>query len=172
MKYLSLGAALALGTLAMVASAQGVSNGDRFGAWHVTCEATGVNRTICGLNQRILRSSDGRYLADVLALWTPDLSQRYLLARVPLGVFFPSGLSLGERDAAARLQFTWQACGTQLCEAVLVLDDETLAAIEGSETPQLLAYRPGAGQEPLVFELQTAGLGEGLDTLKASLTQE
>ena len=51
------------------ATAAPVRNGARFGAWTVTCEALGVNETACVLSQTLVRSSDDRFLAEILAFF-------------------------------------------------------------------------------------------------------
>ena len=63
-----------------------IANGTRFGAWRVNCEAIAVNETACVLSQRLVRTSDNVFLAELLAFWSGDGSKSYLAARVPTGV--------------------------------------------------------------------------------------
>lgn len=148
--------------------AERVANGTRFGAWTVTCEALAVNETACLLTQRLVRSSDNAFLAEVLAFWSGDGSQRYLAARVPNGVFFPSGFAVKADDAEEQTQFIWQSCARDLCEALLELDEETLTSLETAES-LVAGYRPNLRADPVVFRVSLDGATEGLAALKASM---
>lgn len=148
--------------------AQRVANGARFGAWTVTCEALAVNETACLLTQRLVRSSDNAFLAEVLAFWSGDGSQSYLAARVPNGVFFPSGFAFKPEEAEEQTQFVWQSCTRDLCEALLEIDMETLKTLEGHES-LVAGYRPNLRSEPVVFRMTLDGAEEGLIALKESM---
>lgn len=169
-----LGLAVALGLLSPVATAVAetvparLENGARFGAWRVACEAVAVGETLCSLSQHLVRSDGDAFLAGLVALWDADLESRHLIATVPVGVHFPSGLALHLAAGGERLEFAWQVCSTTLCEARLTLGSEDAGRISAAAEP-LLAYRPAPGAEPLVFRIETEGLAEGLDTLKAAL---
>lgn len=147
-----------------------VVNGQTFGSWTVQCEALAVNETACVLSQRLVRGSDGAFLAEVLAFSTADAGQRFLAARVPVGVHLPSGFAVRPAEAATDAQqteFVWQSCSRELCEALLELTDETLAGLEGAEA-LVGGYRPSLRADPLVFRFSVAGLDEGLSALEAA----
>lgn len=147
-----------------------IANGTRFGAWTVTCEALAVNETACLLTQRLVRSSDNAFLAEVLAFWSGDASQAYLAARVPNGVFFPSGFAVKPEGVEEQTQFIWQSCARDLCEALLELDAATLEKLEAAES-LVAGYRPNLRADPLVFRMSLEGAKEGLDALKASMAK-
>ncbi len=147
-----------------------MANGTRFGAWTVTCEALAVNETACVLSQTLIRSADNQFLAEILAFWSGDGSQSYMAARIPNGVFFPSGFAFKPEDSEERQNFTWQSCSRDLCEALLEINAETLTALEGGANV-FAGYRPRLGAEPLVFQLDFTGIGDGLAALKSALTK-
>ncbi len=171
---------LALAALAIAGSASAqdpaperVANGATFGAWRVTCEALAVNETACVLTQRLSTRDGGQFIAELLALPRPDADGgAYIAARVPNGVYFPSGFALrpvtgdGEPEAN-ETRFVWQSCSAQLCEALVELDAAALEVLEGAEG-LIAGYRPGLGQEPLVFRLSVAGAAEGVAALSGA----
>lgn len=146
-----------------------VTNGMRFGGWTVACEAIAVNETTCVLRQRLVRSSDNTFLAELVAFWDAELEQALLAGRVPIGAYFPSGFVMRTEGAETRHEFAWQSCSQEICEALLQPDREMLAAIDAAEEA-VLGYRPAMQAEPLVFRTRMEGLVEGLDRLKAALT--
>lgn len=149
------------------AAAPRIANGTPFGNWLVTCEAVAVNETTCVLTQRLSRSTDNAFLAEYLAFWSGDGTKRYIVVRVPNGVYLPAGVAIRpEADPEdAEIDFVWQSCGRDLCEALIELDDELAARLDGAE--KLLAgYRPNIQAETLVFPLSFAGLEEGLAALR------
>ncbi len=162
--------ALALLTPLPLLAETRIENGARFGAWTVTCEAVAVGETTCGLSQRLVRSDDNGFLAELVALWDRPVENRFLLASVPLGVHLPSGLALrpATGDEATRFEFAWQVCSTGSCEARLDLDATVLAALSAG-TEAVLGYRPAAGAEPLVFRVAVDGLSEGMAALASAL---
>ncbi|MCY6381776.1 invasion associated locus B family protein [Hoeflea prorocentri] len=145
-----------------------IANGTRFGAWRVNCEAIAVNETACVLSQRLVRTSDNVFLAELLAFWSGDGSKSYLAARVPNGVYFPSGFALKREDSDDRQNFVWQSCSRDICEALLELPIEDIEALEGSENI-IAGYRPSLRSQPLVFRTSMQGASEGLNALKASM---
>lgn len=147
---------------------QRIANGTQFGAWTVTCEALAVNETACVLTQRLVRSSDNAFLAELLAFWSGDGSRSYLAARVPNGVFFPSGFAFKPEESEEQQQFVWQSCARDLCEALLEVDMETVKGLEAAES-LIAGYRPSLQSEPLVFRMTMDGAEEGLMALKASM---
>jgi invasion protein IalB len=147
-----------------------IVNGQAFGDWTVQCEALAVNETACVLSQRLVRGSDGAFLAELLAFSASAGSQRYLAARVPVGVHLPSGFAVRPADAgtdAQQTEFVWQSCSRELCEALLALTDEALGMLEEAET-LVGGYRPSLRADPLVFRFSVAGLDEGLSALEAA----
>lgn len=167
----TLTAALALFASAALAQtgdepATRIANGQTFGAWTVTCEAIAVNETACILNQNLLRSSDNAFLAQMLAFWSADGSQRYLAARVPLGVYLPTGFAMRIDDSEEVIPFVWQACSQTLCEALIEIDDTMLADLTAPDTTIVASYRPNLVTEPVVFRFGMGGADTGLAALK------
>lgn len=146
-----------------------VANGTRFGQWVVSCEALAVNETACVLSQRLVRASDGAFLAEMLAFSSADGTRRYVGARVPNGVYLPHGFALRPAEGEAEeIRFVWQSCSRDLCEALIELDGEALAALEAAEGGLIAGYRPGLLAQPLVFTLSVEGAGAGLAALVSS----
>lgn len=173
---------LALSALATSAMAQDtattpsdpvVANGARFGAWVVNCEALAVNQTACVLSQRLVRSADNVFLAELLAFNSGDGERSYLAARVPNGVFFPSGFAFkaGEGDQAEdspqRQEFVWQSCSRDICEALLEIDMASIVELEKAES-LIAGYRPNLRADPVVFRFSIDGASAGLEALKAA----
>lgn len=148
-----------------------VTNGMRFGSWVVACEAIAVNETTCVLRQRLVRSADNTFLAELVAFWDRDMKQAFLAGRVPIGAYFPSGFVMRTGEAETRYEFAWQSCSQDACEALLQPESETLATIDGAGEA-ILGYRPAMQAEPLVFRTRMNGLVEGLDRLKAALARQ
>jgi len=151
-----------------LAANEPVANGQRFGAWAVNCSAVAVGQTLCMLEQRILRSEDRAFVAQLLAFQSPDGAKTYLSARVPLGVYLPAGFAIRAADAEDVIRFQWQACGRDLCEALAEIEPAALAALSGSGTPILAAFRPTIQSEDFVFRFSLDGAPEGLAALAAA----
>ncbi|WP_407495603.1 invasion associated locus B family protein [Pseudooceanicola sp. MF1-13] len=146
-----------------------MANGQRFGAWTVTCEALAVNETACVLSQTLVQTEGNNFLAEILAFWSGDGSSSYMAARVPNGVYFPSGFAFKPEDSEERQTFVWQSCSRELCEALIEIDAETLKELEAG-APVFAGYRPRLGADPMVFQLNLDGIGEGMDALQAALS--
>lgn len=145
-----------------------IANGQRFGAWTVTCEAVAVGETACVLSQRLVRTSDNAFLAEVLAFWSADGEQSFLAARVPNGVYFPSGFAFKPSDSEERAEFVWQSCSADVCEALLTEELTKLEEYAASEEGVVAGYRPNLRSEPLIFRMDLSGIGEGMTALKAA----
>ncbi|SFE28324.1 invasion associated locus B family protein [Roseivivax sediminis] len=146
-----------------------VANGQSFGAWRVACQALTVNRTACTLSQRIRRSADNAFVADILAL--PQGSEdggAAIIARVPTGAHLPSGFVMRGAEGEAQHDFTWQVCGQDMCEALISLSAEEVAALEEAEGGVTAAFRPSVQAEPFFFRFSFAGAGEGLEALSGA----
>ncbi len=153
---------------AAIADRPAVVNGQQFGAWTVTCEAIAVGQTACVLTQRLVRTQDNAFLAELLAFTSRDGAKSYLAARVPNGVYFPSGFAFKQEESEDRFDFVWQSCTRDLCEALLEIEPTDLAALSASETGVIAGYRPSLTAEPLVFRFQLQGATEGLAALTAA----
>jgi invasion protein IalB len=125
-----------------------------------------VNETTCALNQTLFRSSDKAFLAQMLAFSSGDGSKRYLLARVPVGAYLPSGFAMRAESDEDVIPFVWQACSQTQCEALVELDDDMLAKLSAEDTPIVASYRPNMQSEPVVFRFAMTGAKEGLEALK------
>ncbi|AUH33815.1 invasion associated locus B family protein [Paracoccus tegillarcae] len=149
-----------------------VTNGQAFGDWTVRCEALGVNRTRCMLSQTITVRDSGALLADLLAFWTED-ERQIMIAQAPVGVHLPSGFVLQAEGAPEeeRMEFVWQACNGQICEAAALPEQADIDRLTAAERV-LAGYRPSAGSEPTVFPISTDGLVEGLAALKPAAAAE
>jgi len=147
------------------APAARVANGQRFGAWTVACEAIAVNETACVLSQRLVRSEGNGFLAEILAFWSGDRSTTYLAARVPNGVYLPSGFAMQAEGSDERTEFVWQSCSSDLCEALTEVTQEQIEAMS-SGAEMLSGYRPDLQSEAVVFRLGLDGMLEGLAALK------
>jgi invasion protein IalB len=160
---LAFGAAV-VGMAPAATAQQRLANGAQFGSWTVSCEAVGVNETICVLSQRLVASSGQTFLAEFLAFADPEEPGAYVAARVPLGVHFPAGFALRPESGTDQIAFEWQSCSTELCEALIRLDPAALAEIDGAEN-LIAGYLPRVEGEPVVFRVGMAGIRDGLVAL-------
>ncbi|MFK7836789.1 MAG: invasion associated locus B family protein [Sulfitobacter sp.] len=155
---------LAQNTAAPQDEGEVVSNGQKFGAWTVSCVAIAVGQTNCTLTQRVLRATDSAFVSDIVAARNAE-GATFLVARVPVGVFLPTGFAMREaanEDEADVLQFTWQTCNQQICEALVPLDASDVTAFSAEDNAMIAAFRPSAQSEPFVFQVSLNGLAAGL----------
>ncbi len=83
---------------------------------------------------------------------------------LPLGVYIPAGaaLRIDERQPIPlRLEF----CTRMGCRAVMLLDDATLAAIQGSAA-LTVRFSPGFTGKVASIRLSPKGLAEAVETLR------
>jgi len=144
-----------------------IANGSKFGNWVVSCQALAVNETTCVLSQQLLRANDNAFLAELLAFWNADGTQKFMAVRVPTGVYLPSGFALRPEDESEETRFVRQTCGRDLCEGLIEVTDDLEGRWVGAEK-LLGGYRPGRTAEALVFTLSLAGLTEGLAALRVA----
>jgi invasion protein IalB len=145
-----------------------VVNGQKFGAWSVSCVAIAVGKTDCTLTQRVLRAADKAFVADIVATRNPD-GVSFLIARVPVGVYLPTGFAMREAesdDEDAVMQFTWQSCNRDICEAILQMDADKTLALSAEENAMVAAFRPSAQTEPFLFQFSLNGMASGLDAIR------
>ncbi|MGC1503848.1 MAG: invasion associated locus B family protein [Sulfitobacter sp.] len=145
-----------------------VVNGQKFGAWSVSCVAIAVGKTDCTLTQRVLRAADKAFVADVIATRNPE-GASFLIARVPVGVFLPTGFAMREAEndsEEAVMQFTWQTCNREFCEAVLQMDADKATALSAEDNAMVAAFRPSAQTEPFLFQFSLNGMVSGLDAVR------
>ena len=142
-----------------------VANGQSFGVWTVNCTAVAVGQTSCVLSQRIHRSTDNAFIAQIMAFQNPDASKTYLAARVPLGAYLPAGFAIRAETSLVELPFIWQTCEAQLCEAITEISPDFLATLSSDGTRVLGAFRPSAQAEDFVFRFMLTGVTEGLEAL-------
>ncbi|WP_280842543.1 invasion associated locus B family protein [Sagittula salina] len=150
------------------ALAQDVSNRQSFGAWTVACEALGMNRTACVLNQTLSRDTDQAFIAQMMAFWSADGQKMYLAARVPMGAYLPSGFAIRAEAKDEAVPFVWQSCQGKICEAMREVDSEMLDELELDNGAVLGSFRPRLGMDPIVFRFSMEGLREGLAALHPS----
>ena len=146
------------------AEAQTITNGQTIGAWTVNCVAVAVGQTNCTLTQRILRSTDGAFVADIVALRDAE-QNTYLLARVPVGASLPAGFAMRQEDSEDMMPFTWQVCTPDVCEALLPVDAELAETLSAEDNIMIAAFRPTLQSDPFVFQLSLNGMNTGLDAL-------
>ena len=143
-----------------------VVNGQQFGGWVVSCEATGVNRTACILSQTLTREGDGAFIAQVMAFWSGDGAASFLAARVPMGVYLPTGFILQGEDAEEGVPFIWQTCTGQVCEALRQADEGLLRTLAVDNETVVGQFQPRLDMEPFLFRFSMAGVIEGLEALR------
>ncbi len=148
--------------------AERLENGSRFGGWTVACEAIAVNETLCILSQRLVRADTSTVLAELVAFNSEDAGGAWIAARVPNGVFFPSGFVIGLQESDTRLEFEWQSCSAEICEALLAVGPEELDLIADA-TDWVAGYRPEMTRDSLVFRVTLDGLEDGLVALARAL---
>lgn len=153
-----------LGTLP--AAAQEVANGQKFGAWTTNCEALGKDKTACFLTQTLTRDSDKAFIAQILALWSPDGQKAYIAARVPMGAYLPQGFVLQGEQAEAGIPFIWQSCQGNICEAMREIEGDMLETLSVDSDTVLGRFQPRLGMEPIVFRFSMNGVIEGMEALK------
>lgn len=144
-----------------------IANGARIGQWLVRCDALAVGETVCYLSQKIVRTEDQAGIAELLAFWNPDFTISYVVARVPNGVFLPSGFAMKDSALEERHDFVWQNCTPNLCEALAELPVAKIEALETAET-LVAGYKPSRNAPDMLFQINFAGASQGLNALKAA----
>jgi len=155
-----------LALAALPAAAQdSVANGAQFGAWTVSCQALGKNQTACVLTQTLRRDTDNAFIAQMLAFWNADGSESFIGARVPTGVYLPTGFAVqGEKSEQATF-LIWQNCTPEICEALRVIEGDMLSELDDQSETVLGQYQPRLDMEPVVFRFSMKGLIDGLEAL-------
>ena len=143
-----------------------VVNGQKYGAWTVSCEALGKDRTTCVLTQRLNRDTDGAFIAQILALWSADGEKAYIAARVPMGAYLPGGFILQGEKAETGIPFVWQSCFGQVCEAMREVEGDMLETLSVDNETVLGQFKPRLDMEPFVFRFSMAGVIEGMEALR------
>jgi invasion protein IalB len=165
-------AAFACPSLSAPVSAQeDVANGQKFGAWTVSCEALGKNRTTCILTQTLNRDNDNAFIAQMMAFWSSDGSQRFIAARVPMDAYLPSGFAIRAEDSDEAIPFVWQSCFGDVCEAMRQVDGEEIDTVALETGTVLGSFRPRLGMEPFVFRFSMEGLDAGLEALRPAAAE-
>ena len=145
-----------------------VANGQKIGAWNVTCVAVAVGQTNCTLTQRIMRATDNAFVADLVATRNAE-DATYVVARVPVGVFLPNSFAMRNAENETEedvIEFIWQACNREVCEALVQLDEEQISTLSTDSVTMVGAFRPSAQSEPFVFQFSLNGMIEGLDAIR------
>ncbi|MFT6451796.1 MAG: invasion protein IalB [Halocynthiibacter sp.] len=154
-------------TEANTAAPSRIANGASFGQWLVRCDALAVGETVCYLSQKIVRTQDQAGVAELLAFWNPDFTISYVIARVPNGVFLPSGFAMKDQASEERHDFVWQNCTPALCEALAEMPIAKIEALEAAETV-IAGYKPNRNAQDMLFQVKFAGASQGLTALKAA----
>ena len=162
--FLPLALCAALPALAQSEEDVTITNGQKFGAWTVNCVAVAVGQTNCTLTQRILRASDNAFIADLVAVRDPD-AQTYIVARVPVGVSLPAGFAMREAEAEEPMEFTWQVCTREVCEAVLKVEDDLVPVLSADDNAMIAAFKPSTQSDAFVFQFSLSGMQAGLDAI-------
>ncbi|MFN3145162.1 MAG: invasion associated locus B family protein [Paracoccaceae bacterium] len=140
--------------------------GQTFGQWTVSCEAIGVGRTSCILEQSLYRREDGAFVAQALLFWNADGQQSFVGMRVPLGAYLPAGAEMRAAAEEEPMRLAWQTCVQQFCEAVQVLGLDRIEALAQGDAEMLGGYQPAIGRDPIVFAFSMAGAFEGMQALR------
>jgi len=145
-----------------------VTNGQSFGAWQISCTAIAVGETACVLNQTLYRDTDNAFLAQMLAVWSSDGQKRYILARVPAGVYLPAGIAMRPANIEGEdkiVQMVWQSCINDVCEALAEIDVDMLSAFADDGVSVVASYQPSINAAPIVFIFEMSGVLEGMDAV-------
>ncbi len=163
-------AARMTGDPAAPAPAGVAAKGQAFGDWIIAC-AGGQRKQArrCFARQiQVLKSQEGgggnRRLIDARVGFLGPKGQAAFVAMLPLGVYIPAAaaLRIDERQPIPlRLEF----CTRMGCRAVTLLDEATLAAIQGS-TALTVRFSPGFTGKVASIRLSPKGLTEAVKALR------
>ena len=164
-------AARMTGEPAAPAPAGFAARGQAFGDWVIAC-AGGRQKQArrCFARQiQVLKSQDGgeagkRRLIDARVGFLGAKGQAAFVAMLPLGVYIPAGVALriGEQDPIPlRLEF----CTRMGCRAVTMLDDATLAALQGA-AELAVRFSPGFTGKVASIRLSPKGLADAMKVLE------
>lgn len=146
------------------------ARGQAFDDWIIVC--TGGQRKQarrCFARQiQVLKSQQGgvgnRRLIDARVGFLGPKGQAAFVAMLPLGVNIPTGATLridGQQPIPLRLEF----CTRMGCRAVTLLDDATLAALQGA-TALTVRFSPGFTGKLASIRLSPKGLAEAVKALR------
>ena len=117
---------------------------------------------------QVLKSQEGavgnRRLIDARVGFLGPKGQAAFVAMLPLGVNIPTGATLridGQQPIPLRLEF----CTRMGCRAVTLLDDATLAALQGA-TALTVRFSPGFPGKLASIRLSPKGLAEAVKALR------
>lgn len=144
----------------------GAANGTVFDDWTLVCRAEAVNRTACGLVQRVSAGEQNLFVAEI-GLNRVDVDGE---ARVLMVLQTPSAMLLPARPAYQVVgtetvnALEWRTCSGDFCSATRLLTTEEVAALRGGES-MVLGYHPVNSAEPINFPGSLAGVTAGLRAL-------
>lgn len=149
------------------AAAQSAANGTPFEDWTLVCRAEAVNRTSCGLVQRITVQESGAFVAEIgLNLIDIEGETRVLMVlQTPSGMALPvrPGFQVvGTEDIVA---LDWRTCAGDFCSATRLLSPEEVASLQGGER-MIVGYQAISDAEPINFPSSLAGVTAGLRALR------
>jgi invasion protein IalB len=145
------------------ANSQDLNVGDRVGDWIFECIGIGVNQTRCLLTQRLVLENNQQEIMRLTLSTIGDSDQVLLTARVPLGIFLPSGVA-ARIDNGEDFQLTPTFCRQEGCEAQVILGPDLLDAMKrGNEI--LVGFRQNPNSDTIVVPASLIGVSRGLSAI-------
>jgi len=144
--------------------------GDKFGDWIFACKALGPEKTVCAIVQNIDYQTEQvqkRLLTlTVRRLQSPEskTSKTILLARLPLGIFLPSGVA-ARIDETEQFPMFVQTCSQMGCEAVVELDKQKLRGMKAGKK-LFIGFKVQANSKVVTIPASLIGFSKGIAVLK------
>jgi invasion protein IalB len=148
--------ALFLVTAATIAQAQDES----FGVWRYSC-ADGPCQAFFSVNE----TASGQPAVGLGMVHDTGADQTTLILTAPIRTALPPGAQI--RPASGDpIPVQFQFCDETGCLGFVVLDEQTIARLEGSSNITVVYYRYGSTQ-PAVYEVPITGFAEARSRLRS-----
>jgi len=143
-------------------TAQGATDGDKFKAWTMRCEAPEGAAKICHLFQVAKDEESGRDLVHVAVGYRGDRAEPLAIISVPLGVFLPPGVAM-QVDQGKPIRAPFEICDPDACRAGFPLTPDMVSSLKGGVALNV-TLENAVGQKK-ALQISLSGFTAGINAL-------
>lgn len=165
--FLKHAAALFLGallTLSGSASAQETPKvGERIGDWTFNCRALSADQNVCGVSQGLTNAETKQQVMSLTLQKDVASGTPFLSVVLPLGIYLGED-AVGKVDGTPVLQFIWQLCTAQGCQAIAGLSSDAIAAFKRGNKLEI-QFKARQNADPLQIAASLTGMTKSMNAL-------